>query len=128
MQGEARWAPGAPAWAELFRAIDGRDAAAFASFIADDGEFRFGNAPAVVGRTAVRDYVAAFFGMIGGCSHRLHRTWQSPGTVACEGEVTYTRLDGGKVTVPFVNVFVLKGAEVASYRIYIDNSPLFSGS
>ncbi len=127
MQGEERWQPGSPAWAELFRAIDGRDATAFAAFIADDGDFRFGNAPPVVGRAAVRDAVAGFFGAIGGCSHRMLRTWHSPGAAACEGEVTYTRLDGSKLTVPFANVFVLRGAEIASYRIYIDNGPLFSG-
>jgi hypothetical protein len=40
--------------------------------------------------------------------------------------VTYTRLDGSTLTVPFANVFVLKGAEIQSYRIYIDNSPLFA--
>lgn len=128
MQGEERWNPGSSAWAELFRAIDARDAAAFAAFVAEDGDFRFGNAPPVVGRAAVRDYVGAFFGMIGGCSHRMLRSWNAAGAAACEGEVTYTRLDGSKVTVPFANVFVLKGAEVASYRIYIDNSPLFMGS
>lgn len=128
MQGEERWMPGSPAWVELFRAIDGRDAAAFAAFVTNDGEFRFGSAPAVVGRANVQAAVAGFFGMIGGCSHRMLRSWHSPGAAACEGEVTYTRLDGSKVTIPFANVFVLKGGEIASYRIYIDNGPLFSGS
>ena len=37
------------------------------------------------------------------------RSWNAAGAAACEGEVTYTRLDGSKVTVPFANVFVLKG-------------------
>jgi ketosteroid isomerase-like protein len=126
MQGEERWWPGSPAWQQLFAAIDGRDASAFAAFLAPDGEFRFGNAPPVVGRDAVRDAVAGFFAAIGGCSHRLLRTWQSEGAVACEGEVTYTRRDGSAVTLPFANVFVLRGREIASYRIYIDNAPLFA--
>jgi ketosteroid isomerase-like protein len=126
MQHEERWRPGSPAWQQLFAAIDGRDARAFAGFLAADGEFRFGNAPPVVGRDAVREAVAGFFGAIGGCRHRLLRAWQAEGSVACEGEVTYTRHDGSQVTLPFANVFVLRGAEIASYRIYIDNAPLFA--
>lgn len=126
MQGEERWQPGSPAWGQLFAAIDGGDAQAFAAFLAPDGEFRFGNAPPVVGRDAVREAVAGFFGAIRGCSHRLLRAWQSDGSAACEGEVTYTRHDGSQVTLPFANVFVLRGEEIASYRIYIDNAPLFA--
>jgi ketosteroid isomerase-like protein len=126
MQGEERWRPDGQAWRDLFAAIDGADAPAFAAFLAPDGEFRFGNAPAVVGREAVQAAVAGFFGAIGGCRHRMLRAWQSPGAVACEGEVTYTRLDGSQVTLPFANVFLLRGGEIASYRIYIDNAPLFA--
>jgi ketosteroid isomerase-like protein len=126
MQDEERWQPGGPAWERLFAAIDGGDADAFAAFVAPDGEFRFGNAPPVVGRAAVRDAVAGFFGALGGCRHRLLRSWYAPGSAACEGEVTYTRLDGSQLTVPFANVFLLRGAEIASYRIFIDNGPLFA--
>ena len=56
----------------------------------------------------------------------LRGSWTGPGTAVCEGEVTYTRLDGSTLTVPFVNVFELSGAQIRSYRIYIDNGPLFS--
>lgn len=126
MQGQERWQPGSGAWQQLFDAIDGGDARTFASFLAPDGEFRFGNAPAVVGRAAVHDAVAGFFGAIRACRHRMLRSWSADGTAACEGEVTYTRHDGSQLTLPFVNVFLLRGADIASYRIYIDNSPLFA--
>jgi ketosteroid isomerase-like protein len=126
MQGEERWVPGGPAWEQLFSAIDGGDATAFASFVAPEGEFRFGNAPPVCGRDAVREAVAGFFHAIGGCRHRLLRSWHSAGSAACEGEVTYTRRDGSTLTLPFANVFLLHGGEIASYRIYIDNGPLFA--
>ena len=120
------WTPDAAGWARLLGAIDARDAAAFAAFIAEDGEFRFGNSPPVVGRGAIRDAVAGFFAAIGGCRHTLKRTWSGPGTAACEGEVTYTRLDGSRVTIPFANVFDLGDGLIRSYRIYIDNGPLFN--
>ena len=55
------FAPDAAGWARLFAAIDARDADAFAAFLAEDGEFRFGNAPAVRGRAAIRAAVAGFF-------------------------------------------------------------------
>ncbi len=122
----ATWTPDASGWARLFTAIDARDADAFAGFITPDGEFRFGNSPPVVGRAAIRAAVAGFFAAIGGCRHRLQRFWTGHGTAVCEGEVTYTRLDGSTLTVPFVNVFELAGGRISSYRIYIDNGPLFN--
>jgi ketosteroid isomerase-like protein len=126
MSGETVWGRGGDGWGRLFAAIDARDAGAFAAFLTPDGEFRFGNAPPVRGRASVEAAVAGFFTAIGGVSHRLIQSWSAPGTAACEGEVTYLRLDGRRVTLNFVNVFELRGAEIASYRIYIDNAPLFS--
>ncbi len=118
-----------PAWcAPLFAAIDARDADAFASFLTADAQFRFGNAPVVAGQAAIRDVVAGFFGAIRACSHRLLASWQGPAGFVCEGEVTYTRLDGAQVVLPFVNVLALRGAKIVGYRIYIDNGPLFAPS
>ena len=120
------FAPDRAWWGRLLGVIDARDADGFVAFLTPDAEFRFGNAPAVRGREAIRAAVAGFFSVIGGCRHRLIGSWNGPGTAVCEGEVTYTRLDGSTVTIPFVNVFGLEGERVASYRIYIDNAPLFS--
>lgn len=122
----APWTPDAAGWARLLATIDGRDADAFAAFITEDGEFRFGNAPPVVGRAAIRSAVAGFFAAIGGCRHTLARSWTGPGSAVGEGTVTYTRRDGSTLTLPFVNVFELGGGRIRSYRIYIDNGPLFN--
>jgi ketosteroid isomerase-like protein len=113
-------------WNALFAAIDGRDTPAFLGFLTDDAEFRFGSHPSAHGRDAIGEAVAGFFGMIGGCSHRQVRTWQDGAHVACQGEVTYTRLDGSRVTLPFVNVFEMRGDKVARYLIYNDLAPLFA--
>ena len=40
--------------------------------------------------------------------------------------MTYVRLDGRSVTVPFVNVFAMRGNLVQDYLIYIDNTPLYA--
>ena len=113
-------------WERLFATIDGKDTAAFLDFLADDGEFRFANAPAAVGHEAIGAMVGGFFAAIGGSRHRLIRTWGDADTAVCEGEVTYTRHDGSSLTLPFVNVFYLRGDKIQSYRIYIDNTALFS--
>ena len=113
-------------WNELFATIDGKQAKRFASYLTEDGEFRFGSAAPVRGRANVEAYVDAFFGMIGGSRHELVRTWEKEGSAVAEGLVTYTRLDGSQVKLPFVNVFDLSGDEVARYLIYIDNAPLFA--
>jgi hypothetical protein len=113
-------------WQALFAAIDGKHTLEFVSFLTDDAEFRFGNGPAVHGRSAIGAYVDGFFGMIGSSRHELVRAWTDDGSAVCEGKVTYTRLDGSQVTLPFVNVFYLRDGLVARYLIYIDNAPLFA--
>jgi len=110
----------------LFKAIDAKDADAFVDFLTEDAVFRFGSQDAVNGRPAIREYVAQFFGMIQALSHRINVTWEKEDGVLCEGEVTYTKLDGSKVTLPFADAFHMKGDKVKDYLVYIDPAPLFS--
>ena len=112
-------------WQSVFAVVDARDAAGFADLLTPDAQFRFGNAPTVAGREAIRAVAAAFFAARASSRHQLLGIWNGTATAACEGEVTYTRHDGSKLSVPFANVFELRGAKIAAYRIYIDNSSLF---
>ncbi len=113
-------------WERVFSRIDAGDAAGFVEFLTADAQFRFGNAPAVVGSAAIRAAVAGFFAAIASSRHELLGTWRGPATAVCEGKVTYTRHDGSVVSFPFVNVFEMRGEKIAAYRIYIDNSTLFT--
>ncbi len=113
-------------WAELFAAIDRRDACEFARFLTPTAEFRFGNAPAVTGRADIVAAVQGFFGMIRGCRHELTATWAGPASAVREGHVTYTVPNGSTVLVPFANVFETEGVLISRYRIYIDSAPLFA--
>ncbi len=115
-------------WNSLFAVIDAGDAAGFAAFLTPDARFRFGKAETVVGADAIREAAAGFFAAIASSRHRLLHHWNGAATAVCEGEVAYTRHDGSVVTVPFANVFELRGDKIAAYRIYIDNSPLFDVS
>lgn len=115
-----------PAWLDdLFTAIDGKDGERFVSHLCDDGDFRFGNAEPVHGREAIRDAVVGFFSAIDALSHELQDVWVCPDAVICRGRVTYTRMDGSRLTVPFANVFKMRGEKIADYAIYIDTSQLF---
>ncbi len=119
--------PVVPDWVRrVFAAVDAGDARQFAAVFAEDGQFIFGNAPAVVGRPAVEQAVAGFFASIRGCRHALSRFCAGPGHCAMDGTVTYLRHDGRELTVPFANVFVMRGDQVAEYRIFVDASALYA--
>ena len=111
----------------LFAAIDRQDAAAFVGYLTDAAVFRFGSAPAVQGRDAVRAAVNGFFGTIAGCSHTVQKTISSGSTLVCEGEVTYSRHNGTEITLPFTDVFEFEGDLIAHYKIYMDIAPLYAG-
>ena len=117
----------------LFAAIDGKDAAAFAAFLAEDVHFRYGSQEPVLGKAAVRAAAEGIFEMFAALSHEIAEAWIADAAVFCEGQVTYTLPDGRTVTLPFLNVFRMTGAGgpapdekplIADYRIYIDPTPL----
>jgi len=113
---------------DLFAVIDAKDAQRFAALLHPDALFQFGNAPAVQGREAIRETVAGFFASIESVQHELAGAWQPPGALICHGRVTYTRLDGSTLTVPFANVLGLEAGGVRDYRIYADISALYAGA
>jgi ketosteroid isomerase-like protein len=113
-------------WERLFSTIDSGNAAEFVASLTPDAQFRFANAPVVIGRQDISAAVSAFFRAIASSNLRLLEMWNAGESVGCEGEVLYTRLDGSAVSFPFANVFKLRGDKIASYHIYIDNSSLFT--
>lgn len=110
----------------LFRAIDAKDIASFVDCLTDDGSFRFGSAQAVRGRESIAAQVGGFFDSLAGLEHMIGRTIRDGDTLVVEGDVTYTRHDRRRVTLPFVNVLELQGECIDDYRIYADLSPLYS--
>jgi ketosteroid isomerase-like protein len=110
----------------LFAAIDGKDAAAFADFLTEDAVFRFGNAAPVSGKAAIRETVAGFFGSIRALRHEVTDAWTLPDVVVAVGQVTYTRHDGSTLSVPFADVFRMRGELAREYLIYVDASRLYA--
>ena len=113
-------------WARLFAAIDGKHTTDFLGFLTRDAEFRFANVPGAHGHVAIAAAVDAFFASIAGSRHTLLRTWQDSTSAVCQGEVEYTRLDGARLTLPFVNVFEMEGERVRRYLVYIDVGPVYA--
>mgnify|MGYP001574580600 FL=1 len=109
----------------LFASIDAMDTGKFLGFLADDASFRFGNADPAVGKETIKKAVSDFFGIINGLSHNIINIWEVDDTIICQGEVTYTKKDGSKITLPFVNIFKMKDNLIKDYLVYIDIGPLF---
>ena len=110
----------------LFEAIDNKDPVTFTSFLSPDCCFRFGNLPQVRGATDIQGFVASFFNSIAALSHRIEEHWEIPGGLVCHGQVTYTRVDGSTLSVPFANIFKLDVVGICDYAIFADTSALYA--
>ena len=117
---QSNWTPA------LFASIDAKDTDRFLSHLCDDATFRFANQPAAIGHPAIGEVVGGFFAAIGASRHEVSNVWTLGKTVICRGQVTYTRLDGSLLSVPFVNVFDMAATLIREYSIYVDASALFS--
>ena len=111
---------------QLFSDIDSMEPERFTAHLADDVTMRFGNADPIHGRDAVRETWAGFCEAIDGVSHAGGRRWESEDGTVVEADVTYTRKDGGTVTVPVVTIYREGDGGIVDYRILIDLAPLFA--
>jgi hypothetical protein len=117
--------------ANLFDAVDRLDATAFAQRFAEDGTFRFGNAPAAVGRRQIEEGVAGFFSSISGLKHEIvgvwSGTWEGGAVTSVETAVTYRRRDGTATDpIPITSTLRMRGNLIADFRVFADISPVFA--
>ncbi len=111
---------------EVFEDVDRMDATAFASYLAEDCVLRFANTDEVVGRDAIEGAIAGFFSTIKGLSHHIVEQWDVNDTTIVQLEVTYTRMDDRRVTLPAVTIYRRGGDLIDEYRIYIDLAPIYA--
>ena len=124
------------AWAsDLYaRAVDNKDAAGFAAAFTPDGWLRFGNAPPITGREAIREAIAGFFTTFAALRHESAGTYLVGDTLILEAVVTYTRHDGRQVSIPAVTIFRIASSADSDAlhptadqcRIYVDLTPLYA--
>jgi hypothetical protein len=117
--------------AALFSAVDALDAAAFAERFTDDGAFRFGSAPAVVGRKQIEESVAGFFSTISGLKHQIvgvwSGAWEGGAVTSVETTVTYRRKDATVTdAIPVTSTLRMRGDLIADFRVFADVSPVFA--
>ena len=117
--------------ADLFHAVDALNATAFAERFTEDGTFRFGNAPAVVGRRQIEESVAGFFSTIGGLKHEIvgvwSGAWEDGAVTSVETTVTYRRKDATETdAIPVTSTLRMRGDLIADFRVFADISPVFA--
>lgn len=113
---------------DLLDEVDSQTAIGFASNFTEDGAFTWGNFPTLTGRTAITEFTQGFFPNVISVRHQLdsYRLWREELYAATTGRVTFTKLDGSVVTVPFSTAacFTPDGTKMTDYRVYLDPSPL----
>jgi SnoaL-like domain len=114
--------------AALYNAIDAKDTAGFLSFLTANAQFRYANNPPAIGHKAIGAAVDGFFASIRSSRHDVLNNWEPDGNLISQGTVTYTRHDGGVITLPFVNVFTLHDRLIQDYLIYVDATPLYAAA
>jgi ketosteroid isomerase-like protein len=110
----------------VYEAIDTMDERKLAPFLTENCSFVFGNAKPVVGRAASANASKAFMATIAGITHDLADVWGVDDNIISRMTVTYTRKDGKKMSFPAVTIWRVEGKQIADYRIYVDNTPLFA--
>ena len=110
--------------ANLYAAVDRRDASAVGSFVSKDAKFQIGNFDEIQGRQSIIDANADFFGTIKGMEHSIDDLWSVDQTAICTGRVHYTRKDDSTHSVPFATVLNVCGDQISDYRVFVDISAL----
>lgn len=112
----------------VFDLLDAFDVEGFSKLMANKGEVRFGNSESMVGIDAISEGQRGFFSAIKKMEHTLtpDGIWSKSGSFVVEGKVTYTRLDGSKLTLPFTDVFHLENGKIQKLHVYFDIAPLFA--
>lgn len=109
----------------LFAGVDRAGVEGIRGFLCEDVAFRFGSFPAGEGVAAFAAAWAAMAPAIAGLSHEIEEHWRFADTICCRGSVTYRLPDESAVTVPFCNLFTMRGDRIARYLIYVDASRVF---
>jgi limonene-1,2-epoxide hydrolase len=112
----------------MFAALDRESVAALFPYLHDDVIWRFASYPVGKGKNSFAAAWSAMSGQVKALEHTVHELWSQGEAIFCHGEVSYHRLDAPTVTVPFANVFRLRGEKIAEYLIYVDASAVFGAA
>lgn len=108
----------------LYQAVDARSPERLAEFLHPEVNFRFANADAIRGKSAVLEANSGFFSSIEKMSHTIDSVCQQDDQVICNGQVDYIRLDGSAFSAQFATVLRVNSKLITDYLIYADVSGL----
>lgn len=74
----------------------------------------------VVGRAAIRDFIAGFTAGFDGIDFQVHRQVSDGDLVMNERTDVMRRRDGGEIPLPVSGVFEVVGGRIAAWRDYFD--------
>lgn len=109
------------------------DPAKIAEYFADDAVYHNIPMEPVIGRDAIREFIAGFIVAFGGIDFRVHRQvtdgGQSPNAEESSGVVMNERIDvftlnGVVVELPVVGVFEITDGKITTWRDYFDMAPI----
>jgi len=108
-------------------AVDAKDLAGYAAFLAEGVTLQMNDAPPVNGKAAVLAGLAAYWPSFGTLEHDLLRIYGTDTAFVLEAENHYVRHDGRPVTLRAV-AFTDRDASglATSIRLYTDTSRLFA--
>ncbi|MDT2010072.1 limonene-1,2-epoxide hydrolase [Rhodococcus opacus] len=109
------------------------DPAKIAEYFAEDAIYHNIPMEPVIGRDAIREFIAGFIAAFGGIDFRVHRQLtdggQSPNAEESSGVVMNERIDvftlnGTVVELPVVGVFEITAGKITTWRDYFDMAPI----
>lgn len=103
-------------WAEA-------DPDAIAEYFTEDAVYHNIPMDPVVGRDAIRTFVAGFVAAFGNIDFKVQRQVVD-GDVVMNERVDVFTLDGAEVELPVVGVFEVRGTRIAAWRDYFDMAPI----
>ena len=111
---------------EMFSRSDAKDVDGWTALMTADVHFVFGNGDPIDGRDKVHEVIAGFFDSIQAIKHEVLEAWTVDDKLFQKLQVTYTRLDGGVLSVPAANILTMREGLIGEYLIYVDNSALYA--
>jgi len=104
------------------------DTDAFVALLTPDVRFRFGSAPELHGRDAVRALVQQLFDSMNHVKHTTRKVLTDENQILLQADVEFAPKQGVPMTFPYVNVLTVEDdGLISEYRIHIDILPLFAG-
>lgn len=110
----------------VFAAVDSRDPGALIEFLTPDARFRFANQPVIEGREAVQEMLVGFYDYVKGLRHEIIGIHPSGDVWAVETVPHYVDAYGRSFNFPACNLFTVRGDKISEYKIFVDNSAMFS--